>query len=77
MMHTEIDTTRTEAFIARYRAEVALTVGAILAVLLITAWAVLAPVLLHIQSDHMGMCVSVLSVLGGFIAGLAFYWGTD
>lgn len=77
MMHTEYDTTRTEAFIARYRAEIALTLGAILAVLLITAWAVLAPLLLHIQSDHMGMCVSVLSVLGGAVASLAFYWGAE
>lgn len=76
-MHTETPYTRTEAFIARYRAEIALTVGAILAVLLITTWAILAPALLHIQSDYMGMAVSVLAVLGGAVAALAFYWGTD
>lgn len=77
MMHTEYDTTRTGAFIARYRAEIALTVGAILAVLLIAAWAILAPLLLNITSDHMGIAVSVLSVLGGAVAGLAFYWGAE
>jgi hypothetical protein len=76
-MHTETDYTRTEAFIARYRAEIALTVGALLAVALIVAWAVLAPLLLHIQSDNMGMAVSVLSVFGGAIAALAFYWGAE
>lgn len=76
-MHTETNTTRTEAFIARYRAEIALTLGAILAVLIITAWAVLAPLLLNITSDHLGMAVSVLSVLGGAVAALAFYWGAE
>lgn len=76
-MHTETDYTRTEAFIARYRAEVALTLGALLTVGLIVAWAVFAPLLFRIESDNLGMCISALSALGGFIVALAFYWGTE
>lgn len=76
-MHTETPYSRTEAFIARYRVEVALTVGALLTVALITAWAVLAPLLFQIESDALGMCVSALSAFGGFIAALAFYWGSE
>lgn len=76
-MHTETPYTRTEAFIARYRVEVALTLGALLTVGLIVTWAVLAPLLFHIGSDALGMCVSALSAFGGFIAALAFYWGTE
>lgn len=75
-MHTETDTTRTEAFIARYRAEVAMSAGAILTLALILAWAILAPIL-GFASDNLTAAISVLSGLGGFIAGLAFYWGTD
>lgn len=76
-MHTETPYSRTEALIARYRVEVALTLGAILTVALIAAWAVLAPLLFRIESDNLGLCVSALSAFGGFIAALAFYWGTE
>ncbi len=76
-MHTETTYTRTEAFIARYRVEVALTLGALLTVALIAAWAVLAPLVFNIGSDNLGMCIAALSAFGGFIAALAFYWGTE
>ena len=75
-MHTETDTTRVQAFIARYRTEVALTLGAILTALVILAWALLAPIL-GFASDNLTAAISLLAGFGGFIAGLAFYWGTD
>lgn len=75
-MHTETPYTRTEAFIARYRVETALTAGAALTFALIIAWALLAPVL-GFASDNLTAAISLLSAFGGFIAGLAFYWGTD
>lgn len=75
-MHTETDTTRTEAFIARYRTELAMGAGAVITALLILAWAILAPVL-GFASDNLTAAISLLSGFGGFIAGLAFYWGTD
>lgn len=76
MMHTETPYSRTEAFIARYRTEVAMTVGAILTALVILAWALLAPIL-GFASNNLTAAISLLSGFGGFIAGLAFYWGTD
>lgn len=75
-MHTEIDTSRTEAFITRYRAEVAMTAGAALTLALILAWAILAPIL-GFASDNLTAAISLLAGLGGFIAGLAFYWGAE
>lgn len=75
-MHTETTYTRTEAFIARYRVEAALTAGALLTFALIIAWAFLAPVL-GFASDNLTAAISLLAAFGGFIAGLALYWGTD
>lgn len=75
-MHTETPYTRTEAFIARYRVEVALIVGAVLTFLVILGWAILAPVL-GFASDNLTAAISLLAAFGGFIAALAFYWGTD
>lgn len=76
MMHTETNTSRVEAFIARYRAEVAMTAGAALTLALILAWAILAPIL-GFASDNLTAAISILSGFGGFIAGLAFYWGAE
>lgn len=75
-MHTEIDTSRTEAFIARYRAEVAMTAGAALTLALILAWAILAPIL-GFASDNLTAAISLLAGFSGFIAGIAFYWGAE
>lgn len=75
-MHTESNTTRVQAFIARYRAEVALTAGALLTLVLILGWAIVGP-LVGIQSDNLATAVSILASLAGAIAALACYWGTE
>lgn len=75
-MHTESTITRVQAFIARYRTEVALTAGATLTFLLIIGWAVVAP-LMGVRSDNLTTAISALAALCGAVAALATYWGTE
>lgn len=75
-MHTETTTTRVQAFIARYRAEVALTLGALLTFALIVGWALVAP-LMGIRSDNLTTAISAFAALAGATVALACYWGTE
>lgn len=75
-MHTETDTTRTEAFIARNRAAIATTAGVLLFAALMIAYMVIAA-FAHIGSHNLAYAVTGLSALAGIVAGLATYWGTE
>lgn len=76
-MHTESTTTRVQAFIARYRGEIALFTGVALTLALIAAWYLIVAPLLHLGSVNMGLAVSALCALSGTVAALATYWGTE
>lgn len=59
------------------RARVSVLVGLLVALVAVAAWFWVVAPLLSIGSVYMGLAVSGLAVLGGAVAALATYWGTE
>lgn len=59
------------------RARFAVIVGLVVALVVVLLWFLVVAPALHIGSVHMGAAVSALALLGGAVAALATYWGTE
>lgn len=76
-MHTELDTTATEAYLSAHRVHVAVLGWAFLTPLAILVWVLFLDIVCRIQSTNLNVVSAVIISALTATTALAYYWGAE